>query len=103
MKRSFITCCIIFALIAFVSCSGSAGGKVSDDASGQEVVEQDDADAEVLEIVRGWTDAINARDYDAMERLLGPHVKFYTQVYTPAQCVDDERKALKSIPISRFT
>ena len=59
MKRSFITCCIIFALIAFVSCSGSAGGKVSDDASGQEVVEQDDADAEVLEIVRGWTDAIN--------------------------------------------
>ena len=33
-----------------------------------------------------------------MERLLGPHVKFYTQVYTPAQCVDDERKALKKYP-----
>lgn len=98
MKRSFISCCITIALIAFVSCSGGAGEKVSDDASGQEVIEPGDAKTEVLEVVRGWYDAINARDYAAMERLLGPHVKFYTQVYTPAQCVDDERKALKKYP-----
>lgn len=81
------------------SCANS-GTKTDEKDSGISELQDEskDENSDVLEVVNSWTDAINARDYRMMLNLLGPHVKFYTQIYTPQQCVEEERKALTKIP-----